>query len=48
MFFIPVKETNRLISEGMYKVQGIFGETLILVLSSSAVFRLQSRISDFL
>ena len=29
------------------KVQGIFGETFILALSSSAVFRLQNRVSDF-
>ena len=29
------------------KVQGIFGETFILSLLSSAVFRLQNRISDF-
>ena len=28
-------------------VQGIFGETFILVLLSSAVFRLQNRVSDF-
>ena len=27
--------------------QGLFGETFILVLSSSAVFRLQNRVSDF-
>ena len=30
------------------KVQGIFGEMFILALSSSAVFRLQNRVSDFL
>ena len=29
------------------KVQGIFGVTLILALSSSAVFRLQNSVSDF-
>ena len=29
------------------KVQGIFGRTFILALSSSAVFRLQNRVSDF-
>ena len=29
------------------KVQGILGKTLILALSSSAVFRLQNRVSDF-
>ena len=29
------------------KVQSIFGETFILALSSSAVFRLQNRVSDF-
>ena len=29
------------------KVQGIFGETFILTLLSSAVFRLQSHVSDF-
>ena len=29
------------------KVQGIFGETFILALSSSAVFCLQKRVSDF-
>ena len=29
------------------KVQGIFGETFILALSSLAVFRLQNRVSDF-
>ena len=29
------------------KVQGIFGETFIFALSSSAVFRLQKRVSDF-
>ena len=29
------------------KVQGIFGETFILALLSSAVFRLQNRVSDF-
>ena len=29
------------------KVQGIFGKTFILALLSSAVFRLQSRVSDF-
>ena len=29
------------------KVQGIFGETFILVLLSSAVFRLQNPVSDF-
>ena len=29
------------------KVQGISGKTLILALSSSAVFRLQNRFSDF-
>ena len=28
------------------KVQGIFGETFILALSCSAVFRLQIRVSD--
>ena len=28
------------------KVQGIFGETFILALLSSAVFRLQNRVSD--
>ena len=28
-------------------VQGIFGETVILALLSSAVFRLQNRVSDF-
>ena len=30
------------------KVQGIFAEAFILALSSSAVFRLQNRVSDFL
>ena len=30
------------------QVQGIFGETFILALLSSAVFRLQKRVSDFL
>ena len=29
------------------KVQGIFGETFILALLSSAVFRLQNLVSDF-
>ena len=29
------------------KVQGIFGETFIFALSSSAVFRRQNRVSDF-
>ena len=29
------------------KVQGIFGKTFILALLSSAVFRLQKRVSDF-
>ena len=29
------------------KVQGIFGGTFILALSSSAVFRLQNHVSDF-
>ena len=29
------------------KVQGIFGETFILALLSSAVFPLQNRVSDF-
>ena len=29
------------------KVQGIFGETVTLALLSSAVFRLQNRVSDF-
>ena len=29
------------------KVQGIFGETFILALLSSAVFRLQNHVSDF-
>ena len=29
------------------KVQGILGETFILVLSSPAVFRLQNRVSDW-
>ena len=29
------------------KVQGKFGKTFILVLLSSAVFRLQNRVSDF-
>ena len=29
------------------KVQGIFGETFILALLSSAVFRLEYRVSDF-
>ena len=29
------------------KVQGIFGKTFILALLSSAVFRLQNRVSDF-
>ena len=29
------------------KVQGIFGETFILALLSSAVFRLKNRVSDF-
>ena len=29
------------------KVQDIFGETFILALSSSAVFRPQNRVSDF-
>ena len=29
------------------KVQGIFGETFILALLSSAVFRLQNGVSDF-
>ena len=29
------------------KVQGIFGETFILALTSSAVFRLQNYVSDF-
>ena len=78
MFFISIKEINRLISKGMSnicyeeqlkfsnfnflgkkiwrnalalkskKVQGIFGEIFILALSSSAVFRLQNRVSDFL
>ena len=28
-------------------VQGIFGKTFILALSSSAVFRLENRVSDF-
>ena len=28
------------------KVQGIFGETFVLVFLSSAVFRLQNRVSD--
>ena len=78
MFFISIKEINRLISKGMSnicyeeqlkfsnfnflgkkilrnalalkskKVQGIFGEMFILALSSSAVFRLQNHVSDFL
>ena len=78
MFFISIKEINRLISKGMSnicyeeqlkfsnfnflgkkilrnalalkskKVQGIFGKMFILALSSSAVFRLQNRVSDFL
>ena len=30
------------------KVQGIFGKTFILALLSSAVFRLENRVSDFL
>ena len=29
------------------KVQGIFGKTFILALLSSAIFRLQNRVSDF-
>ena len=29
------------------KVQSIFGKTFILALLSSAVFRLQNRVSDF-
>ena len=29
------------------KVQGIFGETFIMALSSSAVFRLQNHVSDY-
>ena len=29
------------------KMQGIFGGTFIFTLSSSAVFRLQNRVSDF-
>ena len=29
------------------KVQGIFGETFVLALSSSAAFRLQNRVSDY-
>ena len=29
------------------KVQGIFGETFILALFSSAAFRLQNHVSDF-
>ena len=29
------------------KVQGIFGKSFILALLSSAVFRLQNRVSDF-
>ena len=29
------------------KVQGVFWETVIVALSSSAVFRLQNRVSDF-
>ena len=29
------------------KVQGVFGETFILALLSSAVFRLQNHVSDF-
>ena len=37
---------NKLALKSM-KVQGIFGETFILALSSLAVFRLQNRVSDF-
>ena len=37
---------NALVLKGK-KVQGIFGKTFILALLSSAVFRLQSCVSDF-
>ena len=39
-------EKNALALKGK-KVQGIFGEMFILALLSSAVFRLQNRVSDF-
>ena len=39
-------EKNALALKGK-KVQGIFGEMFILALLSSAVFRLQSRVSGF-
>ena len=71
MFFISIKEINRLVSKGVSniyywknfflgqkiwrnalafkskKVQGIFVETFILTLSSSALFGLQEHVSDF-
>ena len=45
--FLGKKIWRNVLALKSIKVQGIFGETFILVLLSSAVFRLQNYVSDF-
>ena len=45
--FSQKENLNKSSSLKSKKVQGIFGETFILALAFSAVFRLQKRVSDF-
>ena len=45
--FLGKKILKNALALNSKKVQGIFGERFILALLSSAVFRLQNRVSDF-
>ena len=45
--FIEKKIWRNALALKSKKVQGMLGKTLILALSSSAVFRLQNHVSDF-
>ena len=47
-YFLEKKIWRNALALKSKKVQGISGETFILALSSSAVFRLQNHVSDFL
>ena len=45
--FLRKKISRNALALNSKSVQGIFGKTFILALLSSAVFRLQNRVSDF-
>ena len=42
------KKFKKMLSLKSKKIQGIFGETFLILLSSAAVFCLQNHVSDFM